>query len=271
MLADQVDHVIGVDTHRDAHAAAIVAAPSGSKPVNLKCPVSGKDVVATFVLQHEGKTVGFCCDKCPEAFKKEPAKFAANIKADAPGAAPSAEPGKLDAEGYVRDWLVLAPVPLNSGASPSAELDRELVPGETGLKPKEGDKVNVGGKDLAWKKARAAEFFFDVNAIVGSPTDMGAAYAVAYLESSAAKSDVQVWMGSNDEGKVWLNGKEVVKHDAPRSLEKDANKAPGQTLNAGVNVLVFKVINEGNNWQGCIRLLGQDNKPLADVRVKTAP
>jgi transposase len=29
MLADQVDHVIGVDTHRDLHAAAIVAAPSG--------------------------------------------------------------------------------------------------------------------------------------------------------------------------------------------------------------------------------------------------
>ena len=30
------------------------------------------------------------------------------------------EPGKLDAEGYVRDWLVLAPVPLNSGASPAS-------------------------------------------------------------------------------------------------------------------------------------------------------
>src|SRR5215210_8910650 len=30
MLADQVDHVIGVDTHRDAHVAAIVAAPSGA-------------------------------------------------------------------------------------------------------------------------------------------------------------------------------------------------------------------------------------------------
>jgi transposase len=29
MLADQVDHVIGVDTHRDWHVAAIVAAPSG--------------------------------------------------------------------------------------------------------------------------------------------------------------------------------------------------------------------------------------------------
>ena len=255
---------------------AQAAAGGAGKPINTKCPVSGKDVVATFVVMHEGKAVGFCCDKCPEAFKKEPAKFAAKIKADAPtppapAATAAAEPGKLDAEGYVRDWLVLAPVPLNSGASPASELDRELVPNEAGVKPKAGEKVNVGGKDLEWKKARAGDYFFDVNAIVGTPTPVGAAYAVAYVESPKAVSDAQVWMASNDEGKVWLNGKEVVKHNAPRSLEKDANKAPGQTLNQGVNVLVFKVINESNNWQGAIRLVDKDGKALGDVKVKTEP
>ena len=30
MLADHVDFVIGVDTHRDAHAAAVLAALSGA-------------------------------------------------------------------------------------------------------------------------------------------------------------------------------------------------------------------------------------------------
>jgi tRNA/tmRNA/rRNA uracil-C5-methylase (TrmA/RlmC/RlmD family) len=30
ILADQVDYVIGVDTHRDAHSAAIVAALTGA-------------------------------------------------------------------------------------------------------------------------------------------------------------------------------------------------------------------------------------------------
>ena len=29
MLADEVDYVIGVDTHRDEHVLAVVAAPSG--------------------------------------------------------------------------------------------------------------------------------------------------------------------------------------------------------------------------------------------------
>jgi len=263
-----------------APAAAAAKAPvvagdlKPGKPINLKCPVSGKDVDPKFTLQVDGKTVGFCCNMCPEQFKKEPAKFAANIKADAPGApAPSAsaEPGKLDAEGYVRDWLLLAPVPLNSGASPASELDRDVVPAEAALKPKAGDKVTVAGKELAWKKARGADYFFDVNAIVGTPTPVGAAYAVAYIDSPKAVGDVQVWMSSNDEGKVWLNGKEVVKHNAPRALEKDSNKAPGQSLNQGVNVLVFKVINEGNNWQGAVRLVDKDGKGLGDLKVKSEP
>jgi transposase len=30
MLADEVDYVVGVDTHRDQHVLAIVAAPTGA-------------------------------------------------------------------------------------------------------------------------------------------------------------------------------------------------------------------------------------------------
>ena len=30
ILAEQVDHVIGVDTHRDSHSAAIIAAVTGA-------------------------------------------------------------------------------------------------------------------------------------------------------------------------------------------------------------------------------------------------
>ena len=63
-------------------ASAVTAAPEGAKPVNSVCPVSGKPVVVENVLLYEGKVVGFCCDKCPKAFTKDPAKYAANIKSD---------------------------------------------------------------------------------------------------------------------------------------------------------------------------------------------
>jgi len=80
--------------------AAPAAAAAAAKPLNSKCPVSGKDVVLPNVLTHEGKLVGFCCDKCPVAFAKEPAKYAANIKFDIapPAAAPATAEKKADAK-----------------------------------------------------------------------------------------------------------------------------------------------------------------------------
>jgi YHS domain-containing protein len=81
-----------------AAASAVTAAPAGAKPVNSVCPVSGKPVVAENVLLYEGKVVGFCCDKCPKAFTKDPAKYAANIKSDVKAdiAAATANQGKKE-------------------------------------------------------------------------------------------------------------------------------------------------------------------------------
>ena len=73
-------------------AASSSSSSSASKPLNSKCPVSGKEVVLPNVLTHDGKLVGFCCDKCPVEFKKDPAKYAANIKFDI--APPAATPEK---------------------------------------------------------------------------------------------------------------------------------------------------------------------------------
>ena len=73
--------------NRGEELAIIVPKPpepaSAAKPINSVCPVSGKPVVLPNTLAYEGKTIGFCCDKCPKEFEKDPKKFAANIKADA--------------------------------------------------------------------------------------------------------------------------------------------------------------------------------------------
>ena len=50
------------------------------KGPNLKgvtCPISGKPVVADGTAKHNGGTVYFCCTKCPDAFGKNTAKYAA--------------------------------------------------------------------------------------------------------------------------------------------------------------------------------------------------
>ncbi|HEX8913202.1 MAG TPA: hypothetical protein VF796_12655, partial [Humisphaera sp.] len=264
----------------DPKAGTPVAA---GKPVNDKCPVSGKDVDPTKTLVYEGKTIGFCCDMCPKQFEKDPKKFVGKIPALA---APAAEPAKpepkkpgkkkaaaaaaaaekaaaadIDAEGFIRTWLVLGVIPVET---PGVDVDKDQIAKEGELKPKAGDKVKPKEKELTWQKVTATDYFVDFNEALKASDEMNvAAYAVAYVEAPAEVKDVTLAWCSNDEGKIYLNGKAVGKFDQGRSLEKDADKATGLTLNKGVNVVVLKVINEGNNYQGCARFLGKDGKPVA--------
>lgn len=209
----------------------------------------------------------------PDAAKSEPTKPAKGKKKAAANAAPAvtAAGGKtdIDAQGYIRTWLLLGPFVVDG--SGSEQIDKQQLADEKDLKPKEGDKAKVGGKDLAWKKYTADDAEIDFNKLLNAAgTDNACVYAVAYLDSADEMKDVTLLMGSNDEGKVYLNGKEVVKFAESRSLEKDSDKAT-VTLNKGTNVVVFKVINESNNWQGSLRFTTKDGKPVKDLKVKAAP
>lgn len=186
--------------------------------------------------------------------------------------APAADaPLKPDDKGFIRDWLLLAPIQLTSENAGAEEIDKQQVPNEAARKPKAGDAVTAGGKALKWRAVKAKDYFFDVNELVGGMNENVTAYAVAYVIAPAEVTGAQLLMGSNDQGKVYLNGKEVVKFTETRTLDPDTDKATGLTLKAGVNVVVFKVINENNNWQGCLRFTSADGKPLPGLTVRLNP
>ncbi len=178
---------------------------------------------------------------------------------------------KPDAQGYIRDWLMLAPIPLGVENEGATKINEEQIKGEGALKPKSGDKVMVGGKEMTWKTVHASTNFFDFNEILKSQNENAAGYMVAYVVCEKDLADVTLLMGSNDQGKVYLNGKQVVKFAETRTFELDSDKAANLTLTKGVNTIVFKVINENNNWQGSIRFQGKDGKPVTDFKVKLMP
>lgn len=180
-------------------------------------------------------------------------------------------PLKPDDKGFIRDWLLLAPIQLAGENTGADEIDKQQVPNEAALKPKVGDAVKVGGKELKWRAVKAKDYFFDVNELLGGMHENVTAYAVAYVVAAKAVTGAQLLMGSNDQGKVYLNGKEVVKFSDTRTLDPDTDKATGLTLKAGVNVVVFKVINENNNWQGCLRFTDAAGKNLPGLTLKLAP
>jgi RNase P/RNase MRP subunit p29 len=181
---------------------------------------------------------------------------------------PSAETYSPDADGFIRNWLVLAPIAIqeDSGAS---EIDKDFLKGEATIKPKAGDSVTVDGKTLTWKPHQTSDFFIDFLQAFGKERGEDVAgYAVAYVIADD-EMKVKLSIGSNDQSKVWLNGKPIIKFADTRTLEKDTDSGD-VTLAKGQNVLVFKVINEKNNWQGCARFM-KDGAGVKNIKVSLTP
>lgn len=181
---------------------------------------------------------------------------------------PAQETSSPDGEGFIRDWLVLAPIAIG-GESGADEIDKDFIDGEAAIKPKAGDKVTVAGTPLAWTVHKAPEYFIDFLAAFGKMRgEYVAGYAVTYI---VADDDMKVTLAlsSNDQGKAWLNGQQVFKFAETRTLEKDTDRSD-VALKKGHNVLVLKVINEVNNWQGCARFL-KDGAPAKNLRISLAP
>jgi hypothetical protein len=185
--------------------------------------------------------------------------------------ASAADALKLDSEGYIRDWVMLAPVVLPDGESGADAILREQIRDEATLRPKAGDKVTIRGKEFTWQNISAATNYFDFNAVLKSINDHAAGYAVTYIECETEKPDVIVAVASNDEGRIYFNGVDVYAFNEPRTLMLDAPDKGKVTLKKGVNVIVFKVINEQNSWQGAMRLLDKSGAPLRDIKIKLSP
>ncbi|MGD0089324.1 MAG: hypothetical protein ABSE73_05330 [Planctomycetota bacterium] len=183
----------------------------------------------------------------------------------------AAEEFKTDDEGFIRDWLVLAPIPLEAENNGAEEIDKQQLKDEGKIQPKAGDKATANKKELAWKQIKAKDYYFDYAIILGQITEQSIGYSVAYLVADEEMKGLTLQMGSNDQGKVYLNGKELVKFTETRTVDKDQDQAQNVTLNKGVNTLVFKVINELNNWQGCIRFTDKAKAPVKNIKIRLEP
>jgi hypothetical protein len=178
---------------------------------------------------------------------------------------------KPDDEGFIRDWLVLAPLPYGDAQSGSEALAKQQVRDEAKLKPKEGDKVKVGDKQYTWKKHKSDSHLLDLNALLGQQTEDSVAYAVCYLVTDEKLPNLTLKTGSDDQAKVYLNGKEVFKNEEARPADKDQDSTPDLTLAKGYNTIVFKIVNEKVDWSGCLRFTNKEGDPVKRFKVVLKP
>jgi Tol biopolymer transport system component len=176
-----------------------------------------------------------------------------------------------DGPGGIQQWLVLAPIPLEGRTNEAAvkALDEEQIPQEAHLRPHAGDRINVGGHPLVWREVR--QYLIDFNQLLNQPTEWSVAYAVCYLQSEADRTGLRMEVGSDDEAKIYLNGKEIYRNQAARTFLPDEDVVEGVELKAGLNVLVFKVVNETFEWEGSVRFTDAAGQPVKGIRVTLTP
>lgn len=172
-----------------------------------------------------------------------------------------------DEDGFLRNWLVLAPLPLAPAQRGAVGLKKAGLPQEANLTPRPGEKV----QNLAWKPYPAQDSYLDFNEFLGQDTDDCIAYAVCYLWLDKEARQLQLKMGSDDQAKVYLNGVAVLQSEQPRALVKDQDAAQSITLRQGRNVLIFKVVNEKGDFTGAIRFLDKAGQPFRNYKIGLTP
>jgi len=174
-------------------------------------------------------------------------------------------------EGAIKRWLVLAPIALATGQSGAEALDIEQIQGEARLRPKVRDETTAANGELKWKEVALEDYMIDFNVVLGRETTQSVAYAVCYIRSEADQPALQMLVGSEAVAKAYLNGKPVYNHPFVRGYFADQDAIPNIVLNAGLNVLVFKVVNETGPWQGSIRFTDPQGNPVKGIKVTLDP
>jgi WD40 repeat protein/serine/threonine protein kinase len=172
--------------------------------------------------------------------------------------------------GFIQDWLVLAPLKLNEGEGAAEGLEREQLAGEAGLQPWVGKREPVGREAFTWQEHHEQEPVLDFNRLAGKQSDHSVAYAVCYVISPMERHDLRLQVGSDDQAKLYLNGQKVYQYLGGRPLET-LDSTGTVTLRQGTNVLLFKVVNELEKWEGCARFVDLEGNPAKGLHMSLAP
>ena len=93
------------------------------------------------------------------------------------------------------------------------------------------------------------------------------AYAVSYIQSDTDRNGLLIKVGSQGESKIYLNQKEIYRHDKPRKFVADQDTVTGVVLKRGTNVLVFKVVSVDTVWRASLRFTDAAGLPVKGIRV----
>lgn len=157
---------------------------------------------------------------------------------------------------HEKAWMTLGPFDNTAGIG----YDMEYIPEDSGEIDLTAKYEGVD-KQIHWRKLTddVLDGFIDL----GHNVNWRVAYAYATVTSSE-KREVFFRFSSDDQGKMWLNGKEVFADATAQQAILDRNTIP-VTLRAGKNTILIKVCNEEIAWGFYLRITDTDGKPIVKI------
>ncbi len=155
-------------------------------------------------------------------------------------------------------WLTLGPFDNTEGVGyNTAYISEEMA------------KIDINAKyegvtgQMAWKQG--TDEIFDGFFEFGKDEKWYAAYAWITFTSPEERK-AQFRFDSDDQGKVWLNGKKMYAHRRTRGAQIDRRTIP-VTLIAGQNSILVKVCNESLPWGFYLRITDTEGNPFKDLKL----
>ena len=185
---------------------------------------------------------------------------------------------KTDSEGFILNWLVLEPIRLNAVQHNEAGV-RQIIATEyfkeqLSILPKDGDQVTAGDATYQWHALKAKDYLMDLTGFAsahGKPVVNVLFWGVAYITAPEEMKDARLAIGSDDDSVWWVNGKEVIAAYGVRQTSSDDNVSKRLTLNKGVNVVRFAVVQGDGPSDCCARFYDARQKLITSLTISLDP
>jgi len=169
-----------------------------------------------------------------------------------------AQQNKLEFNKWIKNWHLLGPILLEEGVNEVKHLggfENDILKSHGGVSEfqfKSGQTEKLHDSSLTWIENTSPDSIINLDEII-SKRSYVAAYA--YTEVYTEKEETVVFsLGTNDGGRLWVNGEEVWDYPSGRGLAPDADLVP-ILLKEGKNKILLKVEERGNSWGFCARIL----------------
>lgn len=177
---------------------------------------------------------------------------------------------KISEGKWIKSWLLCGPIHLKEPKNEADAWDHlvgfntdylKKFGGEENLKIKVGSKVKYEGGTATWKLWNANDSIIDLCAALSKESPV---LAYAYTEVFAEEEKTMfVAFGTNDGGKLWINGMNIWDYPGQRGVSADNDLIP-VFLKKGKNTILLKVEQRGNKWGFCMRFLPFSVKKMAE-------